>query len=74
MHYYAQKVSYDTSGCDITGASASEVMPSAAKYVVISVCVQLDQVGAPGSAGYQPAKNVLLVSDVALRNSNLTAY
>lgn len=74
MHYYAQKVSYGTSGCDITGASASEVTPSAAKYVVIAVCVQLEQVGAPGSAGYQPAKSVLLVSDVALRNSNLTAY
>ncbi|HKR13499.1 MAG TPA: prepilin-type N-terminal cleavage/methylation domain-containing protein [Pyrinomonadaceae bacterium] len=74
LHYYDQKVSYNTSGCNITGASASEVTPSAAKYVVIAVCVQLDAVGAPGSDGYQPAKNVLLVSDVALRNSNLTAY
>lgn len=74
MHYYSQKVTYSTSGCDITSASASEVAPSAAKYVVIAVCVQLEQVGAPGSAGYQPAKSVLLVSDVALRNSNLTAY
>ena len=74
MHYYSQKVTYGTSGCDITGASASEVTPSAAKYVVIAVCVQLDQVGQPGTAGYQPAKSVLLVSDVALRNSNLTAY
>lgn len=74
MHYYAQKVTYGTSGCDITGASASEVTPSAAKYVVIAVCVQLEQVGQPGSSGYQPAKSVLLVSDVALRNSNLTAY
>lgn len=74
MHYYGQKVTYGTSGCDITGASASEVTPSAAKYVVIAVCVQLEQVGSPGAAGYQPAKSVLLVSDVALRNSNLTAY
>lgn len=74
MHYYAQKVSYSTSGCDITGASASEVTPSAATYVVIAVCVQLDQVGSPGAAGFQPAKSVLLVSDVALRNSNLPVY
>jgi Tfp pilus assembly protein PilW len=74
MHYYAQKVSYTTSGCDITGASAVEVMPSAAKYVVIAVCVQLDQVGTPGSPGFQPATSVLLVSDVALRNSNLLIY
>jgi prepilin-type N-terminal cleavage/methylation domain-containing protein len=74
LHYYAQKVSYNTSGCNITGASASEVTPSLAKYVVIAVCVQLDEVGTPGVEGYQPAKNVLLVSDVALRNSNLTVY
>lgn len=74
MHYYAQKVTYSTSGCNITSASASEVSPSAAKYVVIAVCVQLEQVGTSGAAGYQPAKSVLLVSDVALRNSNLSAY
>ncbi|HEX2269818.1 MAG TPA: hypothetical protein VHH35_09795 [Pyrinomonadaceae bacterium] len=74
MHYYGQRVSYNTAGCDITGASAPEVTPSAAKYVIIAVCVQLEQVGSPGTPGFQPAKSVLLVSDVALRNSNLTAY
>lgn len=74
MHYYAQKVSYSASGCDISGASAGEVSPSVAQYVVIAVCVQLDQVGRPGASGYQPAKSVLLVSDVALRNSNLPSY
>jgi Tfp pilus assembly protein PilW len=74
MHYYGQRVTYSTSGCDLTGASASEVSPSAANYVVIAVCVQLEAVGKPGSAGYQPEKSVLLLSDVALRNSNLTVY
>jgi Tfp pilus assembly protein PilW len=74
MHYYAQRVSYSTSGCDLTGASASEVSPSAATYVVIAVCVQLDQVGSPGTAGFQEAKSVLLLSDVTLRNSNLAVY
>jgi len=74
LHYYDQMVTYSTSGCDLTGASASEVSPSAAKYVVIAVCVQLDAVGKPGSSGYQPEKSVLLLSDVALRNSNLTVY
>lgn len=74
MHYYGQRVTYSTSGCDLTGASASEVSPSAAKYVVIAVCVNLAAVGTPGSSGYQPSKNVLLLSDVALRNSNLTVY
>lgn len=74
MHYYNQRVTYSTSGCDLTGASASEVSPTAAKYVVIAVCVQLAAVGSPGGAGYQPEKSVLLLSDVALRNSNLTVY
>lgn len=74
MHYYGERVTYSTSGCDLTGASASEVSPSEAKYVVIAVCVQLNAVGTPGSSGYQPAKSVLLLSDVALRNSNLTVY
>ena len=78
IHYYAGKVSYSTvagpTGCDITGASAGEVNPIAATYVVIAACVRLDAVGAPGSPGYQPESRVLLVSDVALRNSNLTIY
>lgn len=74
MHYYGQRVTYSTSGCDLTSASASEVSPSDAKYVVIAVCVNLAAVGSPGSSGYQPEKSVLLLSDVALRNSNLTVY
>ena len=74
MHYYAQKVSYTTSGCDVSGASEAEVDPASAGYVVIAVCVQLDAVGQPGGPGYQPSVSVLLVSDVTLRNANLTEY
>ena len=74
MHYYGAKVSYSTSGCDVSSVSAAEVSPSSAQYVVIAVCVQLDAVGKFGSAGYQPAKSVLLVSDVTLRNANLPSY
>ena len=74
LHYYAQKVSYETSGCDLISASGLEVSPSAAKYVVIAVCVNLAQVGRTGASGYQPAQSVLLVSDVTLRNSNLPNY
>ena len=74
IHYYSQKVTYSTTDCDIAGASLAEVTPSAAKYVVLAVCVQLDAVGAPGGPGYQPATSVLLASDVALRNSNLPVY
>jgi len=78
IHYFADKVTYSTvtgpTGCDITGASAGEVAKTAAKYLVIAVCVRQSAVGAPGSPGYQPESRVLLVSDVALRNSNLTTY
>ena len=81
IHYYSQKVTYNTTatygtgrGCDITGASLAEVAPDAAKYVVIAVCVRQAAVGTAGSPGYQPPTNVLLVSDVALRNSNLPIY
>ena len=80
IHYFNQRVTYSTamtsgvSGCDITGASAGEVTPDLAKYIVIAACVQQPAVGAPGSPGYQPQTNTLLVSDVVLRNNNLVAY
>ncbi len=83
VHYYAQKITYSTPTCgavqearccDISEPSAAEVSPSAAKYVVIAVCVLQDAVGVPGSPGYQPAGRVLLTSDVALRNANLKDF
>jgi len=74
VHYFAQKVSYTTADCDITGASAGEVGVASAQYLVIAACVQEAAVGTPGDPGYQPATNVLLVSDVALRNANLLGY
>lgn len=83
IHYFAQKVTYSTSvtslanptnGCDILNPSSAEVSPSLAGYIVIALCVRLPPSGAFGSAGYQPASNILLVSDVTLRNSNLSTY
>jgi Tfp pilus assembly protein PilW len=74
IHYFSQAVTYSTTGCDISGASATEVAPGAANYVVLAVCVRLDAVGNAGAPGYQPPTNVLLVSDVALRNANLSIY
>jgi hypothetical protein len=83
IHYFAQRVSYTTPNCgttldarccDIENPSAAEVSPGAARYVVIAVCVQQGATGAPGSPGYQPAHNLLLTSDVALRNANLQNY
>ncbi|MFN2532047.1 MAG: type II secretion system protein J [Pyrinomonadaceae bacterium] len=76
IHYFASKVTYtaDPAASDISNASAAEVSPDQAKYIVIAVSVILNQVGKPGSPGYQPAYTVLLCSDVTLRNSNLTTY
>ena len=74
LHYFAQKVTYGTADCDITGASAGEVTPDSARYVVVALCVRIPAAGVPNTAGYQPASNVLLVSDVTLRNSNLIRY
>ena len=77
IHYFAQRITYNTDvdNCDIRDLSQAEVAPAAARYVVIAVCVRQDQIGTPGSPGYQPGpRNILLTSDVALRNANLLNY
>jgi prepilin-type N-terminal cleavage/methylation domain-containing protein len=76
IHYFGQKVSYTAAGnaTDISAPSATEVAPTAAKYIVIAVAVRLDAVGTPGTEGYQPGYTVLLCSDVALRNADLWSY
>jgi prepilin-type N-terminal cleavage/methylation domain-containing protein len=77
FHYFDQKVTYTcTSGdSDISNQSVAETAsPAQAKYLVIAIAVTLDQVGIPGSPGYQPSYSVLLCSDVALRNSGLWDY
>lgn len=74
IHYFDRQVSYSTADCDITDWSADEVSPDAARYIVIAVCVRLDEYGTPGSPGHQPATRVLLASDVTLRNADLRSY
>lgn len=76
VHYFDQRVTYTAppGGTDISNASVAEVAPSAAKYIVLAVSVTLNQVGTPGSQGYQPAYSVLVCSDVTLRNSGLSTY
>lgn len=80
FRYYDEKVTYDTTinadgQCDITnvknaaGNAEAEVSPGAAKFIVIAVGVTLPAVGSPATAGYQPASQVQLTSDVVLRNS-----
>jgi Tfp pilus assembly protein PilW len=74
IHYFTQKVTYSTADCDITSPSSGEVAPNLAKYVVVALCVRISAAGVVNTDGYQPASNVLLVSDVTLRNSNLNNY
>lgn len=76
IRYFAQRVTYNTDliNCDITAWNQAEVLPQNASYVVIAVCVKQRATGRPGSPGYQPAHNLLLTSDVALRNANLANY
>lgn len=83
FYYFDQKVTYtqDPPNCQITAPINASGVPQAevvnrgdAKFVVIVACVNTNEVGAPGSPGYQPRAQILLVSDVALRNSNLTKY
>jgi len=75
IRYYPAKVDYTMSGnCDITSTSPEVTQKSDTKYIVISVCVELTARGAPGSPGYQPASRVQLVSDVYLRNADISNY
>jgi type II secretory pathway pseudopilin PulG len=81
FHYYADKVTYSSGACDITdvrdsyGNPTSEVaLKAGAKYVVMTICVNLPAVSSPGAPGYQPASKVQLTSDIALRNAELVSY
>ena len=81
IRYYADKVTYTAGTCDITdvrdsfGNHVDEVpAKSGAKFVVMSICVTLPAVAAPGSPGYEPPSRVQLISNIALRNADLYAY
>ena len=76
IRYYSDRIDYTQGNCDITpsGGAAEVTSKGDAKFIVIALCVQLPAVGAPGGTGYQPASRVQLVSDVSLRNSDLSNY
>lgn len=76
IHYFDRAVTYNAApnDTDISSPSSPEVLPAAAKYVVIALSVTLDRVGTEGSPGFQPGGHVLLVSDVTLRNAGLSTY
>lgn len=80
-YYFEQTVDYTTGTCDrpvaVTTTGVSKLSGSNiadAKYVVLAICVDLPAEGTPGSPGYQPASQTLLVSDVNLRNANTFGY
>lgn len=82
FYYFDQKVTYtqDPPNCEIdeprnaAGNLQAEVTPNNAKYVVIVACISTPEVGVAGEPGFQPESQILLISDVALRNSWLSKY
>lgn len=81
IRYYPSKINYTMSPavggvptCDISTNSTEVTQKSDAKYLVMSICVELPERGRSGSTGYQPASRVQLVSDVALRNADRSNY
>lgn len=81
IRYYPSKISYTMSpavggvpSCDISTASAEVTQKSDAKYIVMSICVELPERGQRGSPGFQPLSRVQLVSDVNLRNADINNY
>ena len=78
IYYFSQKVDYTldpTGGITVTTPGVAEVDDqSKTTYVVITLMFTLEAVGKPGAPGYQPASQVQLATDVALRNRNLGIY
>jgi Tfp pilus assembly protein PilW len=88
FYYYDRQVRYDTLTFNpatpaaqlitnvrgTNGAAATQVTPNTATYVVVVVALRLPAIGRPGTESYQPAKTEMLVTDVTLRNANLTYY
>ncbi len=78
IYYFNQRVDYTldpTGGIIVTTPGATEVSDQTlTTYVVITLMINLPAVGSPGQAGYIPASQVQLATDVALRNRNLGFY
>jgi type II secretory pathway pseudopilin PulG len=83
IYYFDRKVDYTldpTGGINVTtlnsgGTPVPEVDDQGdATFIVITLILKLDAVGSPGSPGYQPAGQVQLATDVALRNRNLALF
>ena len=78
IYYFNQKVDYildPGGGIIVTTPNITEIDDqTTCTYIVITLMFTLDEVGKPGSPGYQPASQLQLATDVALRNRNLAIY
>jgi len=83
IYYFDRKVDYTldpSGGITVTtlnsgGTPVEEVDDQGdTTFIVITLILKLDAVGSPGSPGYQPAGQVQLANDVALRNRNLALF
>lgn len=80
VYYYSSRVNYTSGTCDapvVTPVGVNKLTNANianATYVVLALCVDLPAEGTPGSPGYQPASQTLLVSDVTLRNSTTNDF
>jgi prepilin-type N-terminal cleavage/methylation domain-containing protein len=77
IRYFDRRVDYTAANCNINVTTAG-VTDSAditrAKYVVMTICVNLPEIGTPGDPSYKPESRVQLTSDVTLRNSGLSNF
>ena len=78
IRYYPSRIDYtmapNAGACDISTASSEVTSKALTKYIVMTLCVELPPVGQPNAPGYQPRSRVQLVSDVYLRNGDITSY
>ena len=83
IYYFDRKVDYtlDPTGgiivttLDASGNTVQEVEDqSSTTFIVITLLLNLDALGQPGSPGYLPATKLQLAANVALRNRNLSAF
>jgi hypothetical protein len=64
----------DSLQIDYLDEADAVVTPDLARKVRLTIGVTLPEVGAEGSAGYQPASRTQVISEVSLRNGDLTSY
>jgi len=78
IRYFDRQVTYTTAApCNInvtTAGVTDSTDITRSRFVVLSVCANLPQLGTPGASGYQPPTRIQLTSNVTLRNADLDNY